>query len=69
MKSQTNERIREAAKKHGVKLWQIADELGINDGNFSRKLRHELEPEETARILAIIEEIACYSRIAAGIEG
>ena len=58
MKKRTNEAIRTAAEKHGVKLWQIADALGMNDGNFSRKLRHELPPDETARILALIDEIA-----------
>ena len=65
----TNEKIRAAAKREGVKLWQIADRLGINDGNFSRRLRHELPPDETAKILALIDEIATYNRIAAGIEG
>lgn len=58
MKSKANERIRAAAKENGVKLWKIADALGVNDGNFSRKLRHELPPDETARILALIDEIA-----------
>ncbi len=65
----TNEKIRAAAKREGVKLWQIADRLGINDGNFSRRLRHELGQEETEKILALIDEIATYNRIAAGIEG
>ena len=32
-----NKDIREYAKRHGVKLWQIAAELNMNDGNFSRK--------------------------------
>lgn len=54
----TNASIREAAAAHGVKLWQIADKLGINDGNFSRKLRHELAAEEQIRIIGIIHEIA-----------
>ena len=54
----TNKLIREAAAANGVKLWQIADELGINDGNFSRKLRHELTAEEQTRIIGIIHEIA-----------
>ncbi len=58
VKSKANERIRAAAKEKGVKLWQIADALGVNDGNFSRKLRHELPPDETAKILALIDEIA-----------
>lgn len=58
MKEKTNKSIRTAAEKNGVKLWQIADALGMNDGNFSRKLRHELPPEETEKILALIDELA-----------
>lgn len=50
--------IRAAAKSAGVKLWEIADKLGITDSNFSRKLRHELPQAEKDRIFSIIEEIA-----------
>ena len=53
-----NKEIREAAKAAGVKLWQIAAVLGVNDGNFSRKLRRELPQEEKAKILIIIDTIA-----------
>lgn len=53
-----NQEIRQTAKKSGVKLWQIADKLGINDGNFSRKLRHELTEVERVNILNIIAELA-----------
>lgn len=49
--------IRTEASNAGVKLWQIAEKLGINDGNFSRKLRKELNAEEKARIRAIIAKI------------
>lgn len=49
-----NTDIRSEVKAAGLYLWQIADALGINDGNFSRKLRHELPDEEKARIRAII---------------
>lgn len=58
MTLRANQVIRETAKKNGVALWQIADKLGINDGNFSRKLRHELADEEKNRILTIIHELA-----------
>ena len=51
----TNQDIRQAAAGAGVKLWQIADELGIADCNFSRKLRKELPQAEKEKILAIIE--------------
>lgn len=50
--------IRAYAKQKDVLLWQIADRLGINDGNFSRKLRHELPEAEKERIRNIIDEVA-----------
>lgn len=53
-----NQQIREAAKSAGVKLWEIAAKVGITDSNFSRKLRRELSQAETARILAIISNLA-----------
>lgn len=53
-----NQTIRQAAKTSGVYLWQIAEKLGINDGNFSRKLRRELPAEEQDKILSIIAQIA-----------
>lgn len=54
----TNREIREVAKQKGVKLWEIADRFGINDGNFSRKLRHEFSAEKKNEVLNIISEIA-----------
>lgn len=53
-----NQEIREYAKKCGVCLWRIAERLGMNDGNFSRKLRRELPESERAKVLAIIDELA-----------
>jgi len=53
-----NQQIREAAKNAGVKLWEIAAKVGVTDSNFSRKLRRELSQAETARILAIISDLA-----------
>lgn len=52
-----NKKIREQAKAAGVHLWQIAEKLEINDGNFSRKLRKELPAAEQERILTIIKEL------------
>ncbi len=54
---QTNQKIRNYAKSKGVLLWEIAEIIGVNDGNFSRKLRRELSNEEQARIMRIIDEI------------
>lgn len=53
-----NAEIRAAASASGVKLWEIAQRLGMNDGNFSRKLRNELSDGERERVLSIIETIA-----------
>lgn len=58
MRTMENLEIREKAKNSGVHLWQIADKLGINDGNFSRKLRKELSQQDRDRILLIIDELS-----------
>lgn len=52
-----NQDIKLEAAGAGVKLWQIADKLGIMDTNFSRKLRKELSTEEKERIRQIIAEL------------
>ncbi len=53
-----NQDIRRTAAGAGVKLWQIADALGITDSSFSRKLRKELPPEEKEKIFSIIERLS-----------
>lgn len=53
-----NQDIRQAAAGAGIRLWQIADKLGVNDGNFSRKLRREFSAEEKEKIFAIINELS-----------
>ena len=53
-----NEGIRQAAKKAGVRLWEIAEALGIADTTFSRYLRRDMPQEETLKILKVIERIA-----------
>lgn len=58
MSKTANMDIREAAKRAGICLWQVAEKIGINDGNFSRKLRKELLPQEKENILTIIDTLA-----------
>lgn len=53
-----NQDIRRTAAGAGVKLWQIAEALGIADCSLSRKLRRELPPEEKERIFGIIRELS-----------
>ena len=50
--------IREMAKLKGVYLWQIADKLEMDNGNFSKKLRKELSENEKRKIYDIIEIIS-----------
>lgn len=53
-----NLEIRQAAKKAGIWLYEIAAVYGVNDGNFSRKLRWELSEAEKAKIMRIIETLS-----------
>ncbi len=53
-----NTEIRLAAVAAGVKMWQVADCLGLHDSNFSRLLRNELPEERKSEILAIIQRLA-----------
>ena len=50
--------IRKTAKDKKVPLWAVADRLGISEPTMTRKLRHELPPEEKQQILALIDKIA-----------
>ena len=50
--------LREAAKNKKVRLWQLAEAAGMSDHQFSRRLRHELPPEEVKRLLALIDMLA-----------
>ena len=53
----TNSVIRNTCKQNHIKLWQLADELGLSDGNLSRLLRHELPDDKRDHILKLIEKI------------
>lgn len=53
-----NQDIRLMAAGYGVKLWQVADALGIADCSLSRKLRRELSQDEKQKIFAIINRLA-----------
>ena len=52
-----NQDIREKILKSHLKYWQIAEQLNINDGNFSRMLRKELPKEAKEKINNTIETI------------
>ena len=52
-----NRDIRDAATAAGVRLWRIADALGITDGTLSRRLRHELPQDEKQQVLEVIQAL------------
>ena len=53
-----NQEIRQAALAKGVRMWQIAEALGVHENTFSRRLRNELPQDERERILAVIDELS-----------
>lgn len=58
MANVANREIRDAAKAAGIRLWQVAEKVGISDGNFSRKLRRELPAAEREKVMTIIHELS-----------
>lgn len=53
-----NQEIRSAVKEAGIKMWQLADEVGIADTTLCRRLRHELSEAEKAHILEAISRLS-----------
>ena len=52
-----NDDIRAEIKGAGLKLWQVAEAMGMFDSNFSKKLRHEMSDTDKARVRAAIVEL------------
>lgn len=50
--------IRNEAKEQNVRLWMVAEAIGISDSAFSRMLRRELPSEKQACIIGLIHKIA-----------
>lgn len=53
-----NVAIREQAKSSGVRLWEIADALGVSEATVTRMLRRELLEAEQRKILNIVAVLA-----------
>lgn len=56
-----NVEIREKAKESGVKLWMVAEAMGMADSALSRKLRRELAASEKEQVLSVIDKLAAES--------
>ena len=53
-----NQKLKKKKKTKDVKLWEVAEVLGIQDSALSRKLRKELSDTERDNILSIIDKVA-----------
>lgn len=53
-----NEYIRAVAKQSGVRLWELADVLGVSEPTITRRMRHDLGETERARFLEAINTVA-----------
>ena len=62
-----NLELRTKARRNGVRLWEIADKLGVSEPTITRKLRRELPDNEKQRILAIIDEIEAAKKMNAAV--
>lgn len=53
----TGAEVKQLILNSGLKVWQVAELWGLNDGNFSRRLRKPFSDQECERINSIIEEL------------
>ena len=50
--------LRQEISAANLKLWQVADALGVTDSTFSRKLRKEFPDSEKQQIREIIHNLS-----------
>lgn len=53
----TGAEIRDMILDSGLRLWRVAEKLGMTDTTFSKRLRHDFSDEEAERIKNAIGEI------------
>lgn len=49
--------VKALIKGSGLKCWQVAEEWGLCDGNFSRRLRKPFNADEVKRVHRIIDKL------------
>lgn len=49
--------IKKVILSAGLKLWQVANALNMQDYSFSRKLRYDFNEEDTQKVLSVIEDL------------
>ena len=50
--------VRQYILDNWILLWKVADKLGMSDGNFSRKLRHNFSEEDYNKIVSAVDELS-----------
>lgn len=53
-----NEALKRHARAEKVFLWEVAEQFGISESTFCKRLRRELPPEERDLVMKKIREIA-----------
>ncbi len=53
-----NQDIRKEVREKGFKLWELANAMGIYDGNLSRKLRTEMTDNQKSEIRVLLKKMA-----------
>ena len=51
------EEVKALIKANGLKCWEVAEAWGMNDGNFSRKLRKPLTSDEVYKLNQTINKL------------
>ena len=57
MERKANKEIRDKIKRAGLRQWEIAEQLRMDESQLSRWLRHELEGERLERVERAIDEL------------
>ena len=57
-----NQDIRELLQKKRIYQWEVAEEIGMKDSNFTRLLRTPLKDEMKRKILSAIKKIEDRNR-------
>ena len=52
-----NQDIRKEVKDKGFKLWELANAMGIYDGNLSRRLRKEMSETQKSEIRMLLNKM------------
>lgn len=62
MMEKANQDIRELLQKKRIYQWEVAEEIGMKDSNFTRLLRTPLKDEMKRKILSAIKKIEDRNR-------